>query len=207
MAMTSRASATCRRQLGLVWEHLLPGLSDGPLPEDGEGRRLLIERLEGLRLDPPHGAPTSPAGPGSAGGTITFEPNTLGIRNAVLETADGHDRLTVDHGEETVIVSVGHDAPVVTRTTLRRQDPEDVLVSGSWTSPDTYVLTCRFVESPFVVTATATVDGDDVVVEGGVQRRLRSGRLPAARGQRPGDRGRVGGLTSVSAARAPSTSR
>ena len=83
----------------------------------------------------------------------------------MLETADGHDRLTVDHGEETVIVSVGHAQPVLTRTTLRRPDPEDVLVSGAWTSPDTYVLTCRFVESPFVLTATATVTDDDVVVE------------------------------------------
>ena len=86
----------------------------------------------------------------------------------MLEVGDGHDRLTVDHEEETVIVSVGHAQPALTRTTLRRPaDPEDVLVSGAWTTPDTYVLTFRFVESPFVVTATATVTGDDVVVEGG----------------------------------------
>ncbi len=156
-------------QLGLVWDHLLPGLHDGPLPVDHEGRRLLTERLDGMRIDPPHGAATSETSRRLAGRRITFEPNDLGIRNAVLEPADGHDRLTVDHADETMILAVGHAEPVVVRTTLRRpDDPEDLLVSGAWTAPDTYVLTLRFVESPFVVTATATFTGDDVVVESGV---------------------------------------
>lgn len=168
VVVTTSGVGEMHGQLALVWEHLLPGLADEPLPEDRDGRRLLAERLDGMRLDPPHGSPTSPTGHRLSGRTITFELNTLGIRNAVLETADSHDRLTVDHEEETVIVSVGHAEPVLARTSLRRGAPEDVLVSGAWTSPDTYVLTARFVESPFVLTATATVDGDDVVVEGGL---------------------------------------
>ncbi|GEK20391.1 serine hydrolase domain-containing protein [Cellulomonas xylanilytica] len=167
VVVTTSGVGDMHGQLALVWEHLLPGLSEAPLPEDPDGRRLLADRLGTLRLDPPHGAPTSPTGSRLHGRTITFEPNTLGIRNAVLETADGHDRLTVDHEEETVIVSVGHAEPVLTRTTARRRIPEDVLVSGAWTTPDTYVLTARFVESPFVVTLTATVTDDDVVVDGG----------------------------------------
>ena len=72
----------------------------------------------------------------------------------MLEVGDGHDRLTVDHGEETVIVSVGHAQPALTRHhAAAAASPEDVLVSGTWTTPDTYVLTCRFVESPFVADA------------------------------------------------------
>lgn len=169
-------------ELALVWEHLLPGLSDGPLPDDHAGRRELTARLDGLRIDPPHGAPTTPTGDRLSGRTITFEPNTLGIRNAVLEVGDSHDRLTVDHEDETVIVSVGHAQPALTRTTLRRRDPEDVLVSGAWTSPDTYVLTFRFVESPFVVTATATVSGDALVVEGGFNVAFGPTDLPMLRG-------------------------
>lgn len=167
VVVTTSGVGEMHEQLALVWEHLLPGLSDGPLPADDEGRRLLTDRLGGMRIDPPHGAPTSPTGSRLSGRTITFEPNVLGVRNAVLETADSHDRLTVDHEEETVIVSVGHAEPVLTRTSLRRGSPEDVLVSGTWTSQDTYVLTVRFVEAPFVLTATATVTGDDVVVDGG----------------------------------------
>lgn len=167
VVVTTSGVGEMHGQLALVWEHLLPGLADGSLPDDRDGRRLLTERLDGMRLDPPHGSPTSRTGHRLNGRTITFEPNTLGIRNAVLETGDGHDRLTVDHEEETVIVSVGHAEPVLTRTSLRRGTPEDVLVSGTWTSPDTYVLTARFVEAPFVVTATATVTGDDVVIDGG----------------------------------------
>ncbi|WP_315096141.1 serine hydrolase [uncultured Cellulomonas sp.] len=164
VVVTTSGVADMHHQLGLVWEHLLPGLSDAPLPADAEGRALLADRLGSLRLDPPSGSPTSPAGARLDGRTITFEPNGLGIRNAVLEAGPEHDRLTVDHGEETVIVTVGHAQPALSRTTLRRRDPEDALVSGTWTTPDTYVLTVRFVESPFVLTVTAAVDGDDVLV-------------------------------------------
>jgi hypothetical protein len=182
VVVTTSGVGEMHGQLALVWEHLLPGLSDGPLPADDEGRRLLTDRLAGLRIDPPHGSPTSPTGARLDGRTITFEPNTLGIRNAVLEVGDSHDRLTVDHEEETVIVSVGHAEPVLTRSSLRRRDPEDVLVSGTWTSPDTYVLTVRFVESPFVATATATVAGEEVVVEGGFNVAFGPGRFPRLTG-------------------------
>lgn len=168
VVVTTSGVADMHHQLELVWEHLLPGLSDGPLPADDEGRAQLADRLAGLRLDPPAGSPTSRTAERLSGRTITFEPNTLGIRNAVLEVGVEHDRLTVDHGEETVIVTVGHAEPALTRTTLRRRDPEDVLVSGTWTSGDTYVVTVRFVEAPFVATATLTVTGDDVVVESGM---------------------------------------
>ena len=165
-------------------------------PRTGRAAGCSADRLASLRLDPPHGAPTSPTGARLSGQTITFEPNTLGIRNAVLEVGDGHDRLTVDHEEETVIVSVGHAQPALTRTTLRRSDPEDVLVSGAWTTPDTYVLTFRFVESPFVVTATATFDGEDVVVEGGFNVAFGPTESPPAGGQgRPGGGGGLGRLS------------
>ena len=163
VAITSGV-ADMHAQLALVWDHLLPGLSDDAVPADDAGRALLADALGRLRLVPPTGSPTSPTGERLSGQTITFEPNDLGIRNAVLEVGAEHDRLTVDHGDETVIVLVGHDEPALTRSTLRRRDPEDVLVSGTWASDDTYVLTARFVESPFVLTATATVTEDDVVV-------------------------------------------
>lgn len=170
-------------ELALVWEHLLPGLSDGPLRDDHAARHRLTQRLEDLRLDPPHGAPTTPTGDRLSGRTITFAPNTLGVRHAVLEVGDGHDRLTVDHEDETVILSVGHAQPALTRTTLRRpHDPEDVLVSGAWTAPDTYVVTCRFVESPFVLTATASVSGDEVSVTSGFNVAFGPPELPVLRG-------------------------
>ncbi|WP_421735116.1 serine hydrolase domain-containing protein [Cellulomonas sp.] len=164
VVVTTSGVADMHHQLELVWENLLPGLSDTPIPADDDGRALLADQLGSLRLDPPAGAPTSPTAARLSGRTITFEPHPLQIRNAVLEVGREQDRLTVDHGEDTVIVTVGHAEPALTRTTLRRREPEDVLVSGTWTSVDTYVLTLRFVEAPFVATVTMTVSDEDVVV-------------------------------------------
>ena len=104
-------------ELALVWEHLLPGLSDGPLPGRPRRAPLLAERLAGCASTRRTARRRRRRATRLSGRTITFEPNTLGIRNAVLEVGDGHDRLTVDHGEETVIVSVGHAQPALTRTT------------------------------------------------------------------------------------------
>ena len=168
------AVADMQQPLDALWRHLLPALSDGPRPADDEGRAALERRLAGLRLDPPSGAPTSPTGARVSGRTIRFADTSVPPEpdgqswtvptSAVLETGEDADRLTVRWGRRTVRVDVGHDAPVTNRLRLRRRTPEDVLVSGAWTGPDTYVLTCRFVDSPFVATVTATVDGDDVTL-------------------------------------------
>ena len=45
----------------------------------------------------------------------------------------------------------------------RRHSPE-ALVSGTWTGPDHYVLTVRWVETPHVLTIDVDVDGDRVAV-------------------------------------------
>ena len=113
----------------------------------------------------------------------------------MLEVGDSHDRLTVDHEDETVIVSVGHAQPALTRTTLRRPPrPGGRPRQRRVDHPDTYVVTCRFVESPFVLTAMASVTGDEVSVTSGFNVAFGPPEVPVLRG-------------TVSSARAPSTSR
>lgn len=161
--------------LQVLWDRLLPGLSDDPLapaPHDE-----LDASIAAMRLDPPTGEPSTLLATRISGRTITFDANPCGLRSAVLDVGDGADRLTIDFGSHVLagdvgqgsepvpaFVEVGRGSPSLVRGAFRRQAPEDVLVSGTWTAPDTYVLTCRFVESPFVLTATATLVGDDVSV-------------------------------------------
>ena len=150
--------------LDALWEHLLPGLADEPLAPDDEGRAALAARLAALRLDPPVGEPGSEAARRMAGRTVTFAPNPWRVRDAVLEPGAEVDTVRIRIGRRTLTARAGHRAPVAQRLRLVRSEPPSALVSATWTSPTTYQLTARFVETPFVRTVRVEVDGDQVRV-------------------------------------------
>ena len=132
--------------------------------------------------------PTSATGARLSGRTITFEPNTLGIRNAVLEVGDGARPADRRPRARRSVIVVGRARDEPARRRRHRTscgpaaDPEDVLVSGAWTAPDTYVLTFRFVESP--VRPHGDRDGRRATTWSGWQRRWQRGLRPAGTSRR-----------------------
>jgi CubicO group peptidase (beta-lactamase class C family) len=169
VAITS-AVADMQASLDALWEHLLPGLHDEPLAPDEAARAALAERLAGLRLEPPAGAATSPAARLLAGRTIAFDDNPWGLRSAVLEPGDVVDELRLQVRGRTGTVAAGHGDPVpgrlpfVAGVGMMPRGAQPALVGAAWADEATYVLTARYVESPFVCTARVEVEGDRVVV-------------------------------------------
>jgi CubicO group peptidase (beta-lactamase class C family) len=159
------AFADTSATLNAVWDHLLPGLGR-PLPSDREAREALTERLAGLRLDPPRGLALTDTARRLTRRTITFEDNPLGLVSAAFAAAGVADELVVRWTGGAVTLHPGHDEPVPQHLTnpIRPRESRQALVSGTWTGPDRYVLTVRFVESVYVWTVTADVDGDRVTV-------------------------------------------
>ena len=180
--------------LQVLWDRLLPGLSQGPI--EARAHDELDAAITAMRLDPPTGEPSSPAAARISGRTITFDANPYGLRSAMVELGPSADRLTIDLGAHMLagevgqpgapvlaVVDLGRGLPTLVRGAFRRRLPEDVLVSGTWTAPDAYVVTFRFVESPFVLTATATVQGDDVAVAASWNASFGLRDLPTFRGK------------------------
>lgn len=152
--------------LQAVWTHLLPGLHDEPLAPDADARAALEERLAGLRLDPPAGQAITPTALRLSRRTIAFDDNPLGLESASFAAGGVADELVVRWTDGAVTLHPGHADPVpqaLTNPLQRRQSPAS-LVSGTWTGPDTYVLTVRHVQTPHAWTVTVDVDGDDLVV-------------------------------------------
>ena len=176
VVVTTSGTQDMHLYLSVLWDRLLPGLSDAPLPP--KERHELDDAIAAMRLDAPGGEPTSPTGAMLSGRTITFAPNSYGLRSAVFEVGADEDRLVVELGDqrlegavgrvspETGTAGVGRGSPTVVRDPFRRRSPEPVLVSGTWPSPDTYVLTFRFVETPFCLTVTVTVEAPAVTLTG-----------------------------------------
>ncbi len=192
VVVTTAGRQEMHEYLDVLWDGLLPGLSDAPLPPKDHAE--LDRAIAAMRLDPPRGEPTSPTGARLSGRRIRFVQNACGLRSAVLLVGADEDLLVVDLAGERIEAAVGrtgpaagraeagHGQPAVVRGSLRRRQPEDVLVSGTWTATDVYVLTFRFVESPFCLTATVSVAGDDVTVQASWNASFGPRELPAFTG-------------------------
>ena len=162
VALTSGTS-TMDRQLVAVWEHLLPGLAGAPLPDDDGARSRLEERLAALDLPVPSGAPT---GASVHGRTLRLEPNRFGLTAVRLDDEGGRDLLTLHRGEEAVSVPVGRGVAAPSLVRLESPFDEELLAAGAWPEPDVYELELRLPLTPHALRVRATVDGDDVRVEG-----------------------------------------
>lgn len=100
-----------------------------------------------------------------SGRAIVFEPNPSGITSATLEAGPDHDTVTLVAGSRTMSVEAGHGRWLAGRVSAPdRPGTLPVQSSAVWAVPDTYVLTVRQSDGPFVLTVTATVTGDDVAV-------------------------------------------
>lgn len=162
--------------LDRVWDHLLPALGTSQTAPEPGVHEALVERLAGLRLDPPGAgelwAREVPEGAVTwSGRRVAFEPNLLEVRWAVLELGEHSDRLSVAWGRRTYTLDLGHAtwALGTMRVPGARRRDERMAASGAWVGPRTYEITLRRIETPHCHTWRLTVDDDDVVrVEGEV---------------------------------------
>ena len=187
------ASPDMAVQLQAVWDHLLPALEAGPVDDDPAGRAVLDERLDALTVPLVAGEATSAEGdrisgracvvdrdrdqqPGAAAaegveqqGGVDAPIDPESILAFVLTTGADADRLTVTFEHGSLVLEIGHDEPLPGYLPATRQHTGFAVESrGVWPAPDTYVLTVRTVDGPFVITLRLVVDGDLVRVEGSV---------------------------------------
>ena len=73
--------------LNLLWEHLLPALGSGPLPEDAAQAGRLADRLASLRVAPVAGQATSVCAAEVSGRTFAVAPNDDGIASIAFDFA------------------------------------------------------------------------------------------------------------------------
>jgi len=152
--------------LNLVWEHLLPAIRAGALPEDAAGQEALAKKMGALSLKPQEGSATSPLAKKVTGRRYAFPANDEKAESLALEIArDGEVTLATRFagrearvpmgfgkwGREALVPSGGRD--------------ERASASGAWTSPDTYEARISLRETPFVLRAKLRFAGDEVTFE------------------------------------------
>lgn len=158
--------------LDLAWEHLLPAMSAGPVPEDAGARSALAARLDGLRLAPTAGQPGSVVAAGVSNREFTLDENPFEIVAVRFDFgANGvtlHLRGTA--AEERIPCGFGRwerSESRLLRPRARRESPspEKLAASGAWVDDRTYAIDLCWYETPFRHTLTCRFDGDALSID------------------------------------------
>lgn len=154
--------------LNLVWQHLLPAMSQAaPLPDQPAAQAELSRKLSGLALAAAQGQHSSPAAAHVTKKTFVVEPNALKIKTLAFDFSQPEAVITIRtlRGKHQVACGAGawHEG------TLPLFDHSPCMVaSGVWPDENTFVITLRFYETPFFYTLSCHFDGDRLTIEGAV---------------------------------------
>ena len=164
LAITSGV-ADMQAVLNLVWEHLLPAMSAGPLPEDPESSG----PAAGQAVRPGAAAAGRQRGIPPAervsGKTYVFDKNEQHIESLCLDFDHKGCVLTLrnDHGEQRI--ACGNGKWLQGTAAVMTPEPQRVAAAGAWTEDDTYVVKLYLIETPFCQTITCHFDDDRLTVD------------------------------------------
>jgi CubicO group peptidase (beta-lactamase class C family) len=150
--------------LNLVWDKLLPAMSTNPVATDDESRKRLESALAGLTLRPQEGSST----PGKAvNKTFTFPANERKLESITLQSDDKGDNVTLAMklaGREQKI-ECGHGAWKKGQVAYGPLSEQSAAVSGAWTADDTFKAKICFYETPFIVSVSLKLSGDELLFD------------------------------------------
>ena len=160
------ALPVAQRALDLVWEHLLPAFTDGPIPERMSG---LAETLASLTLPTVVGEPSSPTAARVAGIRFAFDDPEVTERTELTAATVEPGLLTIIRGGVSTPLAFGHGEWVASDDALVR-------ASGAWVSPGTLVVRAHDVGTPFSRTYTLEFGDDTLTLD--IEQNVAFGDLP-----------------------------
>jgi CubicO group peptidase (beta-lactamase class C family) len=155
--------------LDLVWEHLLGGMKDGPLPADTAGHASLRKKMAHLELPPMAGQAESPRAKKISGNLYHLPEHDGPIQAVGLEVGDETTLLLrIDDQDRRLTIGSGSWDRTGSLVFGGRYNPtteEPVATSGAWTDDDTYTVQACFFKSPFCATMQLEFAGNVVLFD------------------------------------------
>ncbi len=151
--------------LNLVWQHLLPAFNPAALAPDVAIGKKLEKFSSGLAFKPPQGEKTSPLAAGVSGKVFQVEPNPVKVSELAFTFGAQGCRVAMLQGKRhRHQFEAGYGEWQEGWTTLTTREPAHIYASGVWQNENTFVMTLRFVETPFTSTVTCQFDGGQLTV-------------------------------------------
>lgn len=172
---TTSETSDMQAILNAVWENILPGLKKAPLPQDKTNQQALKQKLASLTLLPAIKNVNSPLIPTISGKTFEVQKNPLGVQTASFAFQNDTCTVSFRGDQEQYQIKCGLKDWVKQESKVPGNPPsftpvvnpkpaqqEKIAAFGTWTSPDTFVMTWSFIESPHAEVVTCHFKDDTV---------------------------------------------
>ncbi len=171
--------------LNLVWDMLLPGIADQPLPDNAASHAELKRVLAGLTLPLPPGEPSSPVAAELAGKTFEFPPNEQKVETIRFEPGAASDSLTlrIRIGGQERRIACGAGDWRQGRLAWGGAEERAVAIAAAWPQQDTLTVRACFYETPFVATLTFRRAGTELWYDSEVNVSFGATRQPRLTGK------------------------
>ncbi len=151
--------------LNLVWQHLLPALDKAPLPADDAAAQNLARQVGQFSLLPPQGAQSSPLAALISKKVYQVDPNPVKVSALSFDFTPQGCQVSIVQGKRRKhTFACGYGAWIEGYTSLTSRDPRAIFASGVWADEQTFVITLRYVETPFTQTVTCQFTGGQLAV-------------------------------------------
>lgn len=163
-----------QKVLNLVWQHLLPAMKDGSLPENPDLYSELQKKLGTMRLKPV----TEAAIPGVAGRIYDkeyiLEPNEQDLKSVSVSNGNGrrYVKLVNAHGEQLIYFDKDKwvDGRIIFDKEIKKSiattnGDQKIAASGGWQAPDHFRLMVYLIETPFRLQFDFKFSGDSLVID------------------------------------------
>jgi CubicO group peptidase (beta-lactamase class C family) len=174
IAITSE-SPDMQGELDLVWEHLLPGIKEAPLPPKKSAQEQLTQRFCALALPPPKGEATSALIGQISGKSYKLNPNPMHIERATLSFDRSGCAFELKDNQGDYSVACGLEKWLEGQTSMPGTPPSltlsktglnsKIAASGTWRDENTFEMTWRFYETPHHDTVTCRFEGEKIKIE------------------------------------------
>ena len=162
---TTAGNENMQAILDLVWEHLLPAMSNQALPDNVNTQSKLARQLERLAIQPAQGKAASQMAATVSGKTyVTHNEDDESSEMTLHFHKDTCTLIVVDDdGEHSV--RCGYNGWTAGTTTFLDTEEVPIVSSGAWTADDVFRLDIRYIQTPHCLTIDFHFDEDDIRVK------------------------------------------
>lgn len=150
--------------MNLVWDHLLPALSDKPVEENKKAFIALQDKLSSLSLSAIKGEPVSPLVKTISHQSYTMQPNQEGITAMSFDLKTKTPSIKFAVKDKSFSIPIGNGTLKNGTYLLPTGESAPVASSGAWISPDTLQVRTYLYETPFYFTYKIAFNKNDVTI-------------------------------------------
>lgn len=163
--------------LDAVWDHILPAVQGAGASADKNNTTALQQKLKTLALAPPVVQSISPMATQVSGKTYALASNSLTVTDSSLtfgkdscifklHDAQGSHQVTCGIGRWAKGETTFSTLPLkLVNTPVPGETGSKIAASGTWSDPNTFVMTWRFIETAHYETVTCRFDNDGVQID------------------------------------------